>query len=113
MQASQTRLVNLIGGPRQFQVPLYQRTYSWVKRNLQTLWSDILIQAALVDEGSAGSHFLGSIVQAPSPTTEAAFPRLLVIDGQQRLTRPCWRVGRPVPRADQRAPPGEQVRAAQ
>ncbi|MEY9935421.1 alkylated DNA nucleotide flippase Atl1 [Catenulispora sp. GP43] len=86
MQASQTRLINLVEGERQFQVPLYQRTYTWVERNLEQLWSDIVDQALLTEEGRDGTHFLGSIVLAPSPLNEAAFTRLLVIDGQQRLT---------------------------
>lgn len=86
MQASQVRLVNLTGGQQQFQIPLYQRTYSWVERNLKQLWSDIVDQAVLVEEGKTGSHFLGSIVFAPSPSTEVSFARHLVIDGQQRLT---------------------------
>ena len=86
MQASQTRLINLVEGERQFQVPLYQRTYTWIERNLEQLWSDIVDQALLAEEGRDGTHFLGSIVLAPSPMNEAAFTRLLVIDGQQRLT---------------------------
>ena len=86
VQASQTRLINLVEGERQFQVPLYQRTYTWVERNLEQLWSDIVDQALLAEEGRDGTHFLGSIVLAPSPLNEAAFTRLLVIDGQQRLT---------------------------
>lgn len=86
MQASQTQLINIVQGERQFQVPLYQRTYTWVDRNLEQLWSDIVDQARLAAEGRDGTHFLGSIVLAPSPLNEAAFARLLVIDGQQRLT---------------------------
>jgi alkylated DNA nucleotide flippase Atl1 len=79
-------LINLVEGERQFQVPLYQRTYTWIERNLEQLWSDIVDQALLAEEGRDGTHFLGSIVLAPSPLNEAAFTRLLVIDGQQRLT---------------------------
>lgn len=86
MQASQARLINLLEGERQFQVPLYQRTYTWVDRNLRQLWEDIVGQAQLAEEDRDGTHFLGSVVLAPSPLNEAAFTRLLVIDGQQRLT---------------------------
>jgi hypothetical protein len=39
VQASQTRLINLLEGERQFQVPLYQRTYTWIERNLKQLWT--------------------------------------------------------------------------
>jgi len=86
VQASQTRLINLVEGERQFQVPLYQRTYTWVERNLEQLWSDIVDQAVLERDKQEATHFLGSIVLVPSPLNEAAFTRLLVIDGQQRLT---------------------------
>jgi alkylated DNA nucleotide flippase Atl1 len=41
----------------------------------------------LIAEGADGStHFLGSVVHAPSPQHTMAFPRALVVDGQQRLT---------------------------
>jgi alkylated DNA nucleotide flippase Atl1 len=85
--ARQTTLFELLQGQKQFQIPLYQRTYSWVEGHLQQLWSDILDQAALLaEDGDGATHFLGSVVLAPSPANEATFTRLLVIDGQQRLT---------------------------
>ncbi|WP_329455190.1 GmrSD restriction endonuclease domain-containing protein [Streptomyces sp. NBC_01497] len=75
------------GRTQQFQIPLYQRTYSWTDRQLAQLWDDILEQADLLDsDASASTHFLGSVVLAPSPQNEATFPRWLVVDGQQRLT---------------------------
>lgn len=44
-------------------------------------------QAELLERGEkANTHFLGSVVLAPSPQNEAVFPRGLVVDGQQRLT---------------------------
>ncbi|MFC8307706.1 DUF262 domain-containing protein [Streptomyces olivaceus] len=69
-------------------MPLYQRTYSWTEKHLKQLWVDILEQADLLDseEEKASTHFLGSVVLAPSPQNEATFPRWLVVDGQQRLT---------------------------
>ncbi|MER5848708.1 DUF262 domain-containing protein [Streptomyces sp. NPDC002012] len=88
MQAKETLFADLIQGrAQQFQVPLYQRTYSWTERQLGQLWSDILEQAELLESGDrASTHFLGSVVLAPSPQNEATFPRWLVVDGQQRLT---------------------------
>jgi uncharacterized protein with ParB-like and HNH nuclease domain len=51
------------------------------------LWGDILEQTELIEHGEkANTHFLGSVVLAPSPQNEATFPRWLVVDGQQRLT---------------------------
>jgi uncharacterized protein with ParB-like and HNH nuclease domain/alkylated DNA nucleotide flippase Atl1 len=88
MQAKETVVADLMQGrAQQFQVPLYQRTYSWQDKHLKQLWSDILEQAEALADGSPGSaHFLGSVVLAPSPLNEATFPRWLVVDGQQRLT---------------------------
>ncbi|MFJ2510831.1 DUF262 domain-containing protein [Streptomyces griseoviridis] len=88
MQAKETLFADLVQGrAQQFQVPLYQRTYSWSERQLGQLWADILEQAELSSSGDrASTHFLGSVVLAPSPQNEATFPRWLVVDGQQRLT---------------------------
>lgn len=88
MQAKETLFADLVQGrAQQFQVPLYQRTYSWTEKQLRQLWSDILEQAGLLERGEkASTHFLGSVVLAPSPQNEATFPRWLVVDGQQRLT---------------------------
>ncbi|MEV7402672.1 DUF262 domain-containing protein [Streptomyces sp. NPDC091267] len=88
MQAKETIFADLVQGrAQQFQVPLYQRTYSWTEKQLRQLWSDILEQADLIERGEkANTHFLGSVVLAPSPQNEATFPRWLVVDGQQRLT---------------------------
>ncbi|MFF4867351.1 DUF262 domain-containing protein [Streptomyces sp. NPDC001231] len=88
MQAKETLFADLVQGrAQQFQVPLYQRTYSWTEKQLGQLWSDILEQAELLgSEEKASTHFLGSVVLAPSPQNEATFPRWLVVDGQQRLT---------------------------
>ncbi|WP_225847719.1 DUF262 domain-containing protein [Streptomyces sp. HPF1205] len=88
MQAKETLFADLVQGrAQQFQVPLYQRTYSWTEKQLRQLWADILEQAGLLESGEqASTHFLGSVVLAPSPQNEATFPRWLVVDGQQRLT---------------------------
>lgn len=88
MQAKETLFADLVQGrPQQFQVPLYQRTYSWKERQLAQLWNDITEQAELLEAGEeASTHFLGSVVLAPSPQNEVTFPRWLVVDGQQRLT---------------------------
>ncbi len=88
MQAKETLFADLVQGrAQQFQVPLYQRTYSWTEKQLRQLWTDIVEQAELLESGEkASTHFLGSVVLAPSPQNEATFPRWLVVDGQQRLT---------------------------
>jgi uncharacterized protein DUF262 len=39
--ARETTLQELLGGAKQYQVPLYQRSYSWDKNQLSKLWEDI------------------------------------------------------------------------
>lgn len=88
VKAVETSLRELLEGAKQYQVPLYQRTYSWKGAQLQRLWED-LVQLA-EDRSAHGSqitHFLGSLVLAPTPDIgPAGVSRYLVVDGQQRLT---------------------------
>ena len=85
--ARETTLQELLEGSKQYQVPLYQRTYSWSKPQLKRMWEDILKLAQdRADEASA-THFIGSLVLAPSPMNgPAGVQEFLVVDGQQRLT---------------------------
>jgi len=91
VQVKETTLQELIGGSKQFRVPLFQRTYSWRLQDHARFWRDILSQYGhlrqAMDSGTAktGGHFIGSFVLAPSPSP-AATPAFLVVDGQQRLT---------------------------
>ncbi len=85
--ARETTLQELLEGSKQYRVPLYQRTYSWGKPQLARLWEDIvtLAQDRAVDPKL--THFVGSLVLAPSPTNgPAGVQEFLVVDGQQRLT---------------------------
>jgi alkylated DNA nucleotide flippase Atl1 len=86
--AQETTLGTLLGGQFQYQVPLYQRTYSWGKDQLEKLWEDVsqLAEDRLTRPGL--THFMGSLVLAPSPAMNpgSSISDWLVIDGQQRLT---------------------------
>lgn len=87
VHAQETTFSKLVQGEKQFQVPLYQRTYSWQREELQQLWDDVLelVEDQLEDRPSA-AHFLGSIVLAPGRITAGGMQCWLVVDGQQRLT---------------------------
>lgn len=90
MRVTETTLQELVGGPKQFRVPLFQRTYTWKERDHAQLWRDILAQYELSRPGAAPTngqdgHFIGSFVLAPTPSP-ATLPAYLVVDGQQRLT---------------------------
>ena len=87
MKAQETTIQQLIQGEKQFVVPLYQRPYSWQTPQLEQLWQDILDQSdALAADSGARTHFIGSVVLAPSPDLSATMSRWVVVDGQQRLT---------------------------
>ena len=88
MRAHEVSFLDLVQGEKQFQVPLYQRTYSWTEKQLAQLWRDLLAQGDAMSAGAVDSpHFIGSVVIAPSPTLQAAgVNRWLLVDGQQRLT---------------------------
>jgi Protein of unknown function DUF262 len=85
--ARETTLQELLEGSKQYQVPLYQRTFSWKKDQLRRLWEDILKLAEDRTGVPALTHFIGSLVLAPSPANgPAGVQEFLVVDGQQRLT---------------------------
>ncbi len=94
MQVGESTLKTLIEGQKQFQVPLYQRQYAWTDSQLSQFWEDVLEQYDLLTPNENGitpkeppTHFLGSMVLAPSPLiTAVGITPFLVIDGQQRLT---------------------------
>ncbi len=88
MKAQETTFQQIIQGEKQLRVPLYQRTYSWQEAQLRQLWDDVLDQAdGLTTLAPGPTHFLGSIVLAPSPALgPAGVMKWIVVDGQQRLT---------------------------
>lgn len=86
MKASETTLRNLVGGEKQFVVPLFQRPYAWTNKQFDPLWSDVVTQADALAKGRTRAHFLGSVVLAPSPQTSPSLAQWIVVDGQQRLT---------------------------
>ena len=80
MRANEENLLKFLDGTKQFILPIFQRRYSWEKRQCEQLWDDVL---HVGENENIPSHFLGSIVSIGdgSPTV----PKFLVIDGQQRL----------------------------
>ncbi len=84
MIATVTPILKLLEGSQQFVIPIYQRMYSWKKRHCHQLWEDVLRVGA---HSEAPPHFFGSIVyMEPEPQNLGDVRKLLVIDGQQRLT---------------------------
>ncbi|AUZ33874.1 hypothetical protein C3B78_04950 [Arthrobacter sp. PGP41] len=84
MKASEAPMLEMLRVARQFEIPLYQRTYSWTIEECQTLWRDI-VRAGSND--NVNVHFIGSVVHiSKGQSNLTAQEPLLVIDGQQRLT---------------------------
>ena len=84
MEAIVTPILRFLQGPKQFFIPIFQRMYSWEEQHCQRLWDDIL---RIGENPDISSHFLGSIVyMEPGAQNTGAVQKLLVIDGQQRLT---------------------------
>lgn len=84
MKATEAKLLEFIKKSPQFVIPIYQRTYSWSKRECNQLWDDIIRTGK---NKGINAHFVGSIVYIEkglySITSQSP---LLIIDGQQRLT---------------------------
>ena len=67
---------DIIGNGKIYNVPLYQRDYSWEQDNWEDLWNDIIN----VYQNSE-SHYMGSIVLQNKGDS-----KFQIIDGQQRFT---------------------------
>lgn len=61
-----------------FEIPKYQREYTWGAREWEALFDDLIEN----DDG----YFLGSIICINSATDAINAPKFEVVDGQQRLT---------------------------
>ena len=71
------------GTYRQYTIPVYQRTYTWEKKQCKQLYDDIISSIK-----SKRKHYLGSIVYSEKEANDEgeAFTFRQIIDGQQRLT---------------------------
>jgi uncharacterized protein with ParB-like and HNH nuclease domain len=84
VKATEANFLDFLKRSPQFVIPIYQRTYSWTERECRQLWEDILRTGR---NDAIAAHFVGSIVYIQkSPFQVVTPPKLLVIDGQQRLT---------------------------
>lgn len=84
MEAKETNFLRFINSPKQLVIPIYQRTYNWKQKECEQLWRDIIKAGS---DSNISGHFIGSIVYVEKGLYQvSALPKLLVIDGQQRLT---------------------------
>jgi hypothetical protein len=89
MQANPRTVDKLFNAQARYVVPMFQRLYVW-QQNPQwsTLWEDLIEKANLRLVGTkTNPHYLGAlIIEGVKPGSANEVSRLLVIDGQQRLT---------------------------
>ena len=72
-------VLDLFGGSTyNYQVPSYQRPYSWESEQIETLWEDIYSAFDSKEE----EYFLGSVILTRTKDNKT----LEIIDGQQRMT---------------------------
>ncbi|MDV6373399.1 DUF262 domain-containing protein [Deinococcus arenicola] len=85
MEARPRVLTELLNGNQQFEIPLYQRRYSWGNSERAQFWADILKASGLTGNRF---HFLGPVVftKPESGMGGVVLTRARLIDGQQRLT---------------------------
>jgi len=83
MQAKETKLQDIIEGTKQYILPLFQRSYSWDKKEWDILWEDL---CELSEIENPRSHFIGSIVNMPTTSVPEGVSKYMLIDGQQRIT---------------------------
>jgi hypothetical protein len=82
------------GGDIHYELPLFQREYTWEKAQWQALLQDALaIHDEMASTGDPDSgklpeleHFLGSVVVINDGSRNGTVPAFQVVDGQQRLT---------------------------
>ena len=79
MRAYDTTVRDRLYQNQQFQIPIYQRRYSWAKKQCEQLFEDIITIGKHENE----THFMGTIVYESCSTP---LLRLTIIDGQQRIT---------------------------
>lgn len=89
MQANPRSVDKLFNSQARYVVPMFQRLYVW-QQNPQwaTLWEDLIEKAELrLSNKKTNAHYLGAlIIEGVKPVCANEVTRLLVIDGQQRLT---------------------------
>lgn len=67
-----------------FNIPLYQRPYSWRNEHIEELFSDLMM---IIQSKNNSNHFVGLLVMTPpDPKSPKNFD---LIDGQQRITSLC------------------------
>lgn len=80
-------LGNLFNLPILFEVPMYQRGYSWGREEVEDFCADIFSCVDACNEEKTYEHFFGSIVCVEQKSSLGATAKLnILVDGQQRTS---------------------------
>lgn len=87
MRPNENKLLNLLSNNDvTFYIPPYQRNYEWDKEHCEVLFDDIMNTVKDNLSGINTEHFFGSVTYFQETTAFGQPNRLILIDGQQRIT---------------------------
>lgn len=87
MVASEVKLLSLLSNNDvTFFIPPYQRNYEWDEEQCRIFWEDIVKTAEANLTGGHTEHFFGSITFFTDNHIFGEPDKLILIDGQQRIT---------------------------
>lgn len=88
MKATEAKPLQILGAVSQFIIPIDQRTYSWMLKEFQQLWADIL-RAGVTEK--IGVHFIGSVVHIDEGLGNLAVqaPKLVIAEDSANTCIGC------------------------
>lgn len=87
MKATENYLLKLLSNNDvTFFIPPYQRNYEWDEEQCEVFFEDILKTAKSNNEGNYSEHFFGTIVFVENESVFGRPSKLVLTDGQQRIT---------------------------
>lgn len=69
-----------------FFIPPYQRNYEWDDKQCKVFWEDVLKTSEINSNGKHAEHFFGSVTYFADEVVFGQPTKLILIDGQQRIT---------------------------
>lgn len=86
MRAIESKLLKLLSSQElTFFIPPYQRNYEWTRDQCEVFYDDI-VKTADANGEAHSEHFFGTVTYFEGVTAATETDRLVLIDGQQRIT---------------------------
>ncbi len=86
MNANHLQFLKLLDGDVQYVVPHWQRRYCWQQSDIKRLVEDVL---TIAGQDQNSTHYIGTLLTFPEPSSAGMLTTHRVVDGQQRLTTVC------------------------